>query len=340
MISHLTEGFLLGIATGTTCLATCGPVYAPYLLQYERNIWRSLLALLEISIGRFFMYAVFGIAAGLAGASIADMNRELFTAIAYLLFSIFLLITTFRTNKRERCCQTGKWASFVDRPILLGFFTGINFCPSFLLAVTKAVDLSGPWAGLALFSSFFVGTTLFIMPLSFLGYFGIKKQIRLFARIAAVLVSAWFIGQSINMMIHMYKDKVEADSINPAHIVNVLDPLPTYIVTNDTIASLSLQKGLRTAKKQEVLFRSSESVPDSGIIFVGREAVDGTHLEQNPLRKKGRFLLILPDSSQRSLDTSEVRSLIDFLAVYSFKIDPDSGTVFQIPDNFSIKNLK
>ena len=57
MISQLSEGFLLGIATGTTCLATCGPIYAPYLMQYDRNLKASLVTLLEISGGRFATYS-------------------------------------------------------------------------------------------------------------------------------------------------------------------------------------------------------------------------------------------------------------------------------------------
>jgi sulfite exporter TauE/SafE len=343
MISQLTEGFLLGIATGTTCLATCGPVYAPYLMQYDRNIWRSFLALLEISAGRFVTYAVFGVAAGFLGAAIADVDRDLFTSSAYILFSVFLLLTAFRTNKKDHCCTTGKWMSIVDRPVLLGLFTGINFCPSFLLAVTKAVDLSGPLAGLAIFSSFFVGTSLFLVPLSFLGYFGIKKKIRIFARIAAVIVSTWFIAQAFILLHNHFKEKYQASNIDPKLILNVLDKSPSFIVTDDSLSLINLQSGLVKAKKQSVKFVSSSQVakmPDTGIFYIGQELIAGKHLENHPLRKKGRFLIVLPDSSNHGFDTVQVRKLIDFLSFYSFKIDPDSGSVFQIPASFSMKDFK
>lgn len=312
-------------------------------MQYERNVWRSLLALFEISAGRFFTYAIFGIAAGILGANIAQINRDLFTAIAYILFSIFLLITTFRTNKKDLCCHTGRWASFVDRPVLLGLFTGINFCPSFLLAITKAVDLSGPWAGLAIFTSFFAGTLLFLIPLSFLGYFGIKKKFRIIARIAAILVSTWFITQAAIMLFSHIKEKELTTSIDPKLIINVLDSSPAYIMTNDTSAMVNLQLYLEKAKKKSVTFFPavlSTHLPDSGIFFIGQELIEGLHIENHPLRKKGRFIIVLPDPSNHFIDTTRVKTFIDFLSFYSFKIDPDSGTIFQVPKNLSIVNLK
>lgn len=333
MFSHLTEGFLLGLATGTTCLATCGPVYAPYLMQYERDLWKSLLALLEISFGRFITYAIVGLLAGVLGAGLAGLNRELFTASAYILFSIFLLVTTFRTGKKEKCCQTGKWSSFVDRPVILGILTGINFCPSFLLAITKAVDLSGPLAGLALFSSFFVGTSLFLIPLSFFGLFGFKRQFRIIARISALAVSLWFLTQSAIVFYHYFNEKIAVSRINPDLIVNVLDsPLPVFIVGSDYFKIQNLQKELIKSKKQDIPFltNNKSALPDSGIFIVEQKIVSGTHLETNPLKKAGRFIVVLPKFSV-AIDSSRTKKIVDFLAFYSFKIDPDSGTIYQIP---------
>jgi len=197
MQNYLSEGFLLGIATGTSCMATCGPIYAPYLMQYERSLMRSLLALMEISAGRFATYLLIGLLAGLFGRSIPIDYREWFTAIAYLSFSLFLVLTAFRTRRREQCCKTDVWYAFVDRPLILGLLTGINFCPSFLLALTKAVDLSGPLSGMIFFAAFFAGTSLFLVPLSFFGLFGKQRLFRSIARVGAVVIGIWFIIQSI-----------------------------------------------------------------------------------------------------------------------------------------------
>jgi sulfite exporter TauE/SafE len=193
MITTLAEGFLLGLATGTTCLATCGPVYAPYLMQYGRSLPKSLLAILELSAGRFFSYLVVGAAAGLLGRQVHFEGKGLITAAGYSLFSIFLLITAFRTHRRDQGCRAGRWAGIIDRPLVLGILTGINICPPFLLALTKAFSGSGPAAGMTLFSAFFVGTSIWLAPIAAFGLLGKQRLFRSIARWGAVAVSAWFL---------------------------------------------------------------------------------------------------------------------------------------------------
>jgi sulfite exporter TauE/SafE len=335
MISQLTEGFLLGIATGTTCLATCGPVYAPYLMQYERNIWKSLLALLEISAGRFIAYSLVGVISGFLGSSLENLNRDLFTASAYILFSVFLLITTFRTSKKEKCCQTGKWSSFVDRPIVLGVLTGINFCPSFLLAVTKAVDISGPLSGFYLFASFFVGTSLFLIPLSFFGVFGLKKQLRFIARVSAVAIGIWFIMQACIMLYRYYDDYKSAQNIDPSLIINVLETdKPVQILATDTTGLLEMKKLFSQKVKSSVLMINDRAqLNDSGVVIATSEWVGNEHIELHSLRKPGRFLVFLPDSSNKNIPVDKINKMLTFFGNYYFKTDPDSGTVFQMPNN-------
>jgi len=192
MISTFTEGFLLGLAAGTSCLATCGSVYAPYLMQYNRTLPQSLLAIGELSVGRFITYLIIGAAAGMLGSHVRFDGKGLLTAAGYLLFSTFLLITAFRTHKRDQCCSTGRGKGVFDRPLLLGVLTGINICPPLLLALTKAFNGSGAVAGMMLFSAFFFGTTLFLLPLSAFGILGGRKVFRLLARWAAVAVSLWY----------------------------------------------------------------------------------------------------------------------------------------------------
>jgi sulfite exporter TauE/SafE len=193
MITTLTQGFLLGLATGTTCLATCGPVYAPYLMQYGRSLPKSLLAVLELSAGRFLSYLVVGAAAGLLGKQVDFEGKGLITAAGYSLFSVFLLVTSFRTYRRDRCCPTGRWAGIIDRPLILGILTGINICPPFLLALTKAFSGSGATAGMTLFAAFFVGTSIWLLPIAAFGFLGEQRLFRSIARWGAVAVSVWFL---------------------------------------------------------------------------------------------------------------------------------------------------
>ena len=105
MFKTLVEGTILGLTTGTTCLITCTPIYLPYLISEDRKLGKSLLAVIEISAGRFFSYLAFGAIAGYAGAQIASINRELFTSIAYILLSIYLVLSAVRTNRKTKRIQ-------------------------------------------------------------------------------------------------------------------------------------------------------------------------------------------------------------------------------------------
>jgi sulfite exporter TauE/SafE len=193
----LAEGFSLGLSTGYVCLATCGPIYAPFLMQYDRAPVRYVLAVLELSLGRFITYLLVGALAGLLGHRVSDLDRGYFSIAAYILFSVFLIFSALRSRDCEGVCRTGSaWTRFSQWPVLLGILTGINFCPSFLLAFARSFDLSGPVAGMFFFAAFFVGTSLFLLPLSFVGMLGRKRQVRTVARVAAIVVAVWFIGSA------------------------------------------------------------------------------------------------------------------------------------------------
>ncbi|HRY61334.1 MAG TPA: sulfite exporter TauE/SafE family protein, partial [Candidatus Fermentibacter sp.] len=69
-LDPLIRGAALGLATGTACLASCGPVYGAYLLSEKRSGPESLRVLLELNLGRFLAYAAFGALFGLLGGSL------------------------------------------------------------------------------------------------------------------------------------------------------------------------------------------------------------------------------------------------------------------------------
>jgi sulfite exporter TauE/SafE len=331
MIAQMSEGFLLGIATGTTCLATCGPIYAPYLMLSGGNLRASLLTLLEISGGRFVTYLLIGLVAGLLGRQIGDIgDRTWFTAIAYLAFSLYLIFTVFRTKKRSECCRTSRWQAFARRPFILGLLTGINFCPSFLLAFTKAVDLSGPVAGMSLFGAFFVGTSIFLLPLSIFGLFGSQFAFRRVAQVCAVGVAAWFIGQGVWIIRGQLDTGLPAAAEN---IINVMDSTSAFIITDDPTQQGTLQKILASKRKGSVTALSPVSaLPEAGYFFTYTSTDDtATHTHHHPLRKAGRFVILLPGRLQYSTDEKTAGRIAAFLAEYSFKIDPDSGSVYRLP---------
>ena len=89
----------------------------------------------------------------------------------------------------------------MHRPFVLGFFTGINLCPVFLIALTKAVSLSGALAGMLFFFAFFVGNSVYVVPLSPFGIFGARKTLRNLRRIAARGVRVWFLVSAVRVVV-------------------------------------------------------------------------------------------------------------------------------------------
>lgn len=334
IFTKILEGFGLGISLGITCLATCGWVYAPFLMERERSWIKSLTTVLEISVGRFLMYVVFGAAAGALGYHIAEINRSWFTAVAYLSFSVLLFISAFRSHRREKGCGVARWSRFADNPFLLGIVTGISFCPSFLIALTRAVDLSGMLSGMLLFIGFFFGTNLFLLPLAAFGFMGSERIFRRIAQIAAVGVSLWFISLAIITLIKNFGIIHEKEqTLRPGQeMVKLLDSTNAVILTDDTSKLALFRDRLRTNRPGSVAFiTDSGDIPRSGYLLVEEGWLNETGTSQNVLKRPGLFTVILPPyGNGNEYDDQYSRRVIDFLGRYYFIHRNKTGSLFDM----------
>lgn len=265
MIKALIEGFFLGISTGSLCLMTCTPVYLPYIMTSDRKLSRSLLAVGEISLGRFISYLSFGAAAGFLGANISSVNRNLFGAIANILLAVYLALTVLRTQRSEKKCHVPKMAALTRSGLLLGILTGINFCPAFLIALTQAVNLGGPLSGLLLFLGFFVGTTLYLIPLAFASLLTQINKMKYIARILSLVVAVWFISKGAIGLVNHFRAPV----LGKTRIIDVFHPSHDLIVIYalENIEYFSqLRDSLAAAKNHDVLFLSEADALDDSLI--------------------------------------------------------------------------
>src|SRR5512139_814908 len=57
------QGFFLGLANGTSCLAQCAPILIPYLLSAGGNAHKNLGALFQFLGGRLLGYLLFALLA-------------------------------------------------------------------------------------------------------------------------------------------------------------------------------------------------------------------------------------------------------------------------------------
>ncbi len=230
----LVEGLSLGLATGVSCLASCGPVYAAYLFSEKRTGKQSLLVLLTLNLGRFAAYVCFGALIGFLGGGIPSRVRIPLSYAGYILFSVFLLVSTLRVNRKCGGCQVSKWMKFTGSPFLLGIFTGFSLCPAFLIALTSAFDAGGALNGALLFAGFFFGTTVYMLPLSIAGLFTAKRWFTGVARVLAVFVAVYFMVIGIRGLAAFYaapSDPRLVESPGQPGVWSAMDQDTIYLLT-------------------------------------------------------------------------------------------------------------
>jgi sulfite exporter TauE/SafE len=197
------EALALGFATGPVCVATCGPVVLPWILAQPGGV-RGHSRQLGLFLGaRLAGYLLFGAAVWLAGAAIprAWTGRSWLLGAVQVLLALSLAAFATGWPRRRRAVagqsqplvQIGAQPASPPRGALaLGFLTGINFCPPFLVAGVRAAQLASLSASLLFFAVFFVGTAVWFLPFLSLGLVRRTPAVVTVARIAAILLACWY----------------------------------------------------------------------------------------------------------------------------------------------------
>ncbi len=185
----ISKGFALGLTTGGFCSLYCLPTIAPVMLgSKKQGIRKALFALLQFLAGRLFAYTLFGLAAGFFGQAVNDniYFSSLIIPLIYIVLGLMMLVygVTGAFPHKGACSYISRHTEHPFFLFGLGFLVGINVCPPFILAVSTAVDIGGAINGLIFFLSFFVATSIFLLPLILTG---IGSRIELLKRIAKLV---------------------------------------------------------------------------------------------------------------------------------------------------------
>lgn len=201
----LGQGFFLGVALSPTCLGVCLPLLLPYFSVEQRTGGANLKALGLFLGGRFLGYAMMGLLAGWIGrelllqARLAHMLEGVVLAGLGLLLILFSLLHQFPQWSFCRVLKSGDWPK--RAPLILGLLTGINICPPFLAVLLSASRSGGPGSGFLVLASFFVGTSLILLPLPAVGFLAKEKWIQITGRWAAGLIGLWFVFKGIVLLV-------------------------------------------------------------------------------------------------------------------------------------------
>ncbi len=206
---NLYEGILLGLGTGPVCLAYCGPVLLPYLLGENQNISKNFFYVTLFLTGRLSAYIAIGLIAGFAGKMFLQPNNLtlLLTGISYVVLSVLLIYYGFYRFNQVCLGKTGIKIAHGDGrkmtyivPLTGGALTGINLCPPFILAITEVAAAHNVTVSILFFIMFFIGTSLFFVPLPFLGFFKRQHVLRVVGKFAAILAGVTYLYKGVLMV--------------------------------------------------------------------------------------------------------------------------------------------
>jgi len=207
------EALLLGLSTGTSCLVFCGPVILPYMLGEGISIKRSLADILVFLGSRLIVYILLGLLAALIGQTFfrTEIYREIITGSAYIILSITLVLYAFLRIK-PLCLLKNIHdvpANQPDRrtmavPLIGGLVTGLSLCPALLLAFTGATSEGSILKSILYFILFFAGTTVYFIPLMFLGLIHGRNVIHIIGKFAAGIAGIFFFIKGLIMLINSF----------------------------------------------------------------------------------------------------------------------------------------
>jgi len=191
-------------------MAYCAPVLVPYLLGEGKGILQNSVLTAQFLLGRLVGYLLFAVLAwGINRSILQGVSKpDLVIGTAYVIFSLLLIYYGFfktRTSCETTCTHGLRHKLMtilpVSIPMIAGFVTGLSLCPPFLLAFTGAVEKTTVLQSMFFFFAFFLGTSIFFIPLPFSGLFRGFAALRIIGRMAAGLIGVYYLYSGLVMLI-------------------------------------------------------------------------------------------------------------------------------------------
>ena len=172
-----------------------------------QTVRQNLLTLCKFLGGRLGGYTLFGLLAWATGSLLlrAANYQSLVIGAAYVGLAALLLVAVLRKKAPAGACafegaqaKLSRWPALL--PVGMGFLAGLKVCPPLLLAFTEAASTGTLTGSLVLFLTFFLGTSIYFIPLSFLGAFARVTALRIVGQFAAVIVALYYLYSGILLL--------------------------------------------------------------------------------------------------------------------------------------------
>lgn len=205
------EALVLGLSSGPACMVSCGPVLIPSLLVEGASVRLSTRFLSAFLAGLFLGYLLFAAVAWELGALLAfpPAKRLVMGGIIHVLLAGVLIWYAYSVGRPRALPRPGPdlvtigvaRKRGISGPAALGLLTGLSLCPPFLIAGVRAGEMNNVASALLFFAMFFVGTTIWFVPLVSLGCVRRNEAVTTVARMAMVLIALYYVYLGSAMLV-------------------------------------------------------------------------------------------------------------------------------------------
>jgi hypothetical protein len=199
------DSLILGLSSGSACVVTCGMVMFPYLMSGSAGIKKITIDLSIFMLTRFVAYFILATFSWYFGQALFTnpVVRNIVPGILYIGLSILLVYYSISKSRKPDC--PAKMVTTISNkkliPLLLGLVNSLGFCPALFIVLTKGATQSSLMQSYLAFIAFFIGSSVWFIPLPFVGKI---KKVEIFKTIgilATGLAGAIFMIKGITNLI-------------------------------------------------------------------------------------------------------------------------------------------
>lgn len=187
---------LLGLSMGSFCLTTCFPFLAAFLGSENRAAKRNFFLLFVFMLGRLAGYLLFGFIFGYLGEIWQGLYLSLLADASLVLLSALLFVYMLKIEKiNDKDCLAAQTQN--QNAFIMGFLMGVNLCPPFLLSLNYVFTLHNAMLGVLFFFIFFLASSVYFLPMIFVGFVAKITELRKTARLAGMIASIVFFAYGL-----------------------------------------------------------------------------------------------------------------------------------------------
>ena len=202
--TKMIESLFIGLSTSASCIASCGNIILSIIMAEKKTVAKSFLLLGCFMIGRLLIYSTIAITTSAIGSNVSITPK--FTAIS--LIAVSLLMLTYCIGKTKQFCLNHSFTRKIYKSCngqsnLIAFAAGvlssINICPPIISLIASTIGTINIFGSFLLF---FIGSSVFFLPMPLIGAIKNTNAVMKIGRCAALLVSVIFLIKGTMIMIN------------------------------------------------------------------------------------------------------------------------------------------